>query len=106
MGVKMSAVAYVLPFLIVFAPSLLLIGTPQLIVLHTVTSAVGFAFIISAIQGWALYKLNWALRLAFLVTGGCFVWPGVTVNVAGVVLAAVLMALQVVQRRRNAATPA
>ena len=91
MGMKMSTVPYVLPFLIVFAPSLLLIGTPQAIALNTVTSAIGFAFVISAIQGWALYKLHWVLRLLFLITGACFIWPILAVKSAGAVLAAAQM---------------
>jgi TRAP transporter 4TM/12TM fusion protein len=106
MGVKMSAVPYVLPFLIVFAPSLLLLGTPQIIALNTLTSAIGFALVISAIQGWALYRLGWAFRLVFLAAGVCFVWPVLTVKGAGAVLAAVMLALQLFQRRRETAASA
>ena len=102
MGVKMSAVPYVLPFLVVFAPSLLLIGTPQAIAFNTATSAIGFVIVISAIQGWALYKLNWVSRILFLITGACFIWPVLAVKGAGAVLAIIVVVLQLLQRRREA----
>jgi TRAP transporter 4TM/12TM fusion protein len=106
MGVKMSAVPYVLPFLIVFAPSLLLIGTPQIIAFNTLTSAIGFALVISAVQGWALYRLGWAFRLVFLAAGVCFIWPVLAVKGAGAVLAAILLAVQLFQRWRETAASA
>ncbi|MDX1513479.1 MAG: TRAP transporter large permease subunit, partial [Gammaproteobacteria bacterium] len=104
MGVKMSAVAYILPFLVVFAPSLLLIGTPYTIIFNTVTSVIGFALIISAIQGWALFRLNLLIRLTFLAAGVCFIWPALIVKGVGAVIAAILLTLQLAQRLRELAT--
>ncbi|MGI9302591.1 MAG: TRAP transporter permease, partial [Gammaproteobacteria bacterium] len=98
-GVKMSAVPYVLPFLIIFAPSLLLIGTPDMIALDTIATAVGFVFVISAIQGWGLFKLSLPLRLLCFVTGACFIWPALAAKSAGLALAALMLGHQVIQRR-------
>jgi TRAP transporter 4TM/12TM fusion protein len=100
-GVKMSAVPYVLPFLIVFAPSLLLIGSPHAIALNTATTAIGFLLMISGIQGWALYRLSWTGRSLFFGSGVCFIWPMLTVKGIGILLALVLLATQLLQRRRE-----
>ena len=102
-GVKMSAVPYVLPFLVVFAPSLLLTGSPHVIALDTFTTAIGFLLIISGIQGWALYRLSWTGQFLFFMAGACFIWPMLTVKGIGAVLAIVLLAAQLLQRRRESA---
>jgi TRAP transporter 4TM/12TM fusion protein len=99
-GMKMSAVPYVLPFLIVFTPSLLLIGTPQAIVLETATTAIGFLFVISGVQGWALYRLNWTERLVCFATGACFIWPILAVKGVGILFAAALVTYMVVRSKR------
>ena len=103
MGIKMSAVPYMLPFLIVFAPSLLLIGDPATIALNTVAITVGFIFIISAIQGWAFAPLSLVIRLLYAIIGACLIWPSLTVRTVGVVSAAVAILLELVKRRRATA---
>ncbi len=100
LGVKMSAVPYLLPFLVVFTPSLLLFGTPEAIALDTVAAAIGFLFIISGIQGWGLYRMNWTERIFFLVTGACFISPVLAIKGVGVLLAVVAVAYTVVRSKR------
>lgn len=99
-GVKMSAVPYLLPFLIVFTPSLLLFGSLDVIVLNAVAIAIGFGFIISGIQGWALYKMGWVERLLCLLIGGCFVWPTMEVKAAALVFGAMAVAYIVRKNKR------
>ena len=103
MGVKMSAVPYILPFLVVFVPSVLLIGTPQAILLDSLAATLGFMLLISSIQGWALQSLFWPGRILFCVAGACLLWPALAVKGAGLVLGAVLIALQFMNRDRETA---
>jgi len=103
-GMKMSAVPYLLPFLIVFAPSLLLIGDPASIVVDIATITVGFMFVISAIQGWAMAPLNLFQRLLYAATGACFIWPSLLTKEIGVALAGVVIVLELIKRRRTAAS--
>ena len=103
MGVKMSAVPYLLPFLVVFVPSLLLIGTPQAILLESVSATLGFMFLISSIQGWALQSLAWPGRILYCVTGACMLWSDLAVKGTGLVLGAVLIAFQYMNRDRETA---
>ena len=104
MGVKMSAVPYMLPFLIVFAPSLLLIGDPATIALNTVAITVGFIFIISAIQGWAFMPLNLVTRLLYAAISVCLIWPSFTTKGVGVALAAIVVTFELVKSRRATAS--
>ncbi len=105
MGMKMSAVPYLLPFLIVFAPSLLLIGDPVTIAINTAATTVGFLFVISAIQGWALTPLNLLQRLLYAVTGACLIWPALPVKGIGIALAAVVIVFTLYEARRKTSTP-
>jgi TRAP transporter 4TM/12TM fusion protein len=99
-GMKMSAVPYLLPFLIVFTPSLLLFGTAEVIALNTLAVAIGFAFIISGVQGWALYKVGLVERLLYFLVGGCFIWPTMEVKVAALVLGAIAVTYAVLRNKR------
>ncbi len=102
-GMKMSSVPYLLPFLIVFTPSLLLFGTAEVIALNAMAAAVGFGFIISGIQGWALYKLGLPERLLCFLVGGCFVWPAMEVKAVAVVLGAMTVTYAVLKSKKMAA---
>jgi TRAP transporter 4TM/12TM fusion protein len=101
-GMKMSVVPYLLPFLIIFAPSLLLIGDPVTIIVNTTATTIGFLFLISAIQGWALTPLNKFNRVLYAAVGICLVWPSLSVKSAGIVLAAIAVVLGLIQNRRAA----
>ena len=105
-GMKMSAVPYIMPFLIIFTPSLLLLDTPANIALDTVAVAIGFLFVISGVQGWALARLNMIERALFLLTGACLIWPVIIMKGAGVVLAVGLLAYESYRSRRNTASDA
>jgi TRAP transporter 4TM/12TM fusion protein len=100
MGMKMSAVPYMLPFLIVFAPALLLIGDPMTIVFNTVAISIGFILVISAIQGWALAPLSLIPRILYAIAGSCLIWPSLVVRGAGLAMLAVIVVLELIRRRR------
>lgn len=103
MGVKMSAVPYLLPFLVVFVPPLLLIGSPQEIVLETAAAMFGLLMLISAVQGWVFRAVNWTRRLLMCAAGACLLWPDPLVKGAGLILGAVLVTVLVMNRRRESA---
>jgi len=102
-GMKMSAVPYLLPFLIIFTPSLLLFGTVETIALNAIAVAIGFGFIISGIQSWALYKLGLAERLVCFVVGGCFIWPAMEIKAVAVALGAITAIYAVLRNKRMTA---
>ena len=99
-GMKMSAVPSLLPFLIVFTPSLLLFGTAEVIALNTLAVAIGFAFIISGVQGWALDRLGLVERLLCFLVGTCFIWPAMEVKAVALVLGAIAVIYAVLKNKR------
>lgn len=100
-GMKMSAVPYLLPFLVIFTPSLLLFGAPGAIALDTITAAAGFALIIAAVQGWALYRMSLIERLFFGLAGAGLIWPDPAVKSAGAALAAIVVLVTFVMFKRK-----
>lgn len=103
MGVKMSAVPYLLPFLVIFVPPLLLIGSPQEIVLETAAAMFGLLMLIAAVQGWVFRAVSWPGRLLICAAGACLLWPDPLVKSTGLILGAVIVIVHVMNRRREAA---
>ena len=102
MGVKMSAVPYLLPFLVVFVPPLLLIGAPQEIAVETAAALFGFLMLITAVQGWGFHAMGWPGRALACVAGVCLLWPDVLVKGAGLILGIAVIAVHVMNRERGA----
>ena len=83
---KMGVVAFLIPYLFVYKPQLLLIGDwPQiaLVVLEASVAVVGFA---AAIQGFLIRHLSVPLRLAMLAGACLAVAPGIVPTLAGMAL--------------------
>ena len=99
-GIKMSLVPYLLPFLIVLMPSLLLFGTYDIIIIDTVAAAVGLTFMISGIQGWALQRLNLVKRALYLIAGSLLVWPDLNIKSVGALLSVAIIVFGLVSRKR------
>ena len=104
MGVKMGAVAYLLPFLIVYSPGLLLVGDAGQIVLSFASVAAGFAMLICGIQGWVRQRLALWQRGVLVAAGLALIWSDPTVKLAGLVLGLAGLALIAVSGRRAPST--
>ena len=88
--------AFVLPFLFVYSPSLLMIGDPWRIVVAVATAVLGVALISSGLVGYASRRLlGWERGVAVLA-GACFLLPddattyGIWINLAGLPLLAII----------------
>lgn len=91
---RFAAIKYVLPFLFVFRPELLLDGAPGDIAAALVVCTASTVLISAAFSGYLLAPLRrW--EQALLILSGCLLlWPGLVVNAFGVVPAAIVMARQ------------
>ncbi|MEW6265093.1 MAG: TRAP transporter permease [Thermodesulfobacteriota bacterium] len=93
-AVKMGLVAYILPFMVAYNPAILLKGPWSTIFMETATATLGTIFIASSIQGWLWRKYNWPERIMALLGGLGMFWPGLTTNIAGVILVSVIVYFQ------------
>jgi TRAP transporter 4TM/12TM fusion protein len=98
-SMKFGWAAFVVPFLFVFSPTLVMIGEPMEIAIAVVTAGVGVWLVSAALAGYFASRLSGMMRLAFGATGllalvpaGAF--PGaVFTDIIGVALGIVLMAI-------------
>jgi TRAP transporter 4TM/12TM fusion protein len=100
-SVKLGWSAFIVPFLFVFSPTLVMIGTPLAIVIAFLTAAFGVWLVSIGIVGFFLRKLAPGHRLAFaaagllaLVPAGAFA-GAVATDIVGVAIGALLVAWEV-----------
>jgi TRAP-type uncharacterized transport system fused permease subunit len=102
--------SYIVPFIFVYAPAMLLKGSITDIAVVTLTSLAGIWLVCSAMVGYFTRVLPAAIRLAFVVAGVMLLMPHQAspfmfwVNVAGLALGAALVTSEL--RGRKSPAPA
>ncbi len=98
--------AYIVPFLFVYSPSLLLIGDPVTVAVAFVTAVFGVWLVSCAVVGYFMRSFGVSMRLAFGVAGMAALIPanampgGVYVDIAGIVIGVALVAYEYVSVSR------
>jgi TRAP transporter 4TM/12TM fusion protein len=73
-GMRLGIVAYVVPFIFVFNPNLLLMGTVKDIILSVASTLSGALLLAIALQGYLFQKLNLIKRVCFILAAvGLFI---------------------------------
>jgi TRAP-type uncharacterized transport system fused permease subunit len=100
--------AFIVPFLFVYSPSLILIGDPVEIVRAVVTAMLGVWLVSAGLAGYFMSRLSLLMRGLFVLAGLAALLPAgafpeaVYIEVAGVMLGIALMVLEVTRMRRLA----
>ncbi|MFH0914260.1 MAG: TRAP transporter large permease subunit [Chloroflexota bacterium] len=106
-AMQLGIVCYLVPFIIVLNPALLLIGNTGDIILATVTAIVGVIALSAAIEGHLLSGLNAPQRILFAIGGMLTVIPGLVTDLPGLgILGLTLFWHWVNTRRLRASEPA
>jgi TRAP transporter 4TM/12TM fusion protein len=107
-AMRFSWTAYIVPFLFVFSPTLLLQGGSLAETLLTIaTAVVGVWFVSAGMIGYGLRSVGAAMRFASIVAGSLLLLPpnmaawAAMANVAGAVLAVGVVSLQWASARRR-----
>ncbi|MCG5102576.1 TRAP transporter permease [Oceanobacillus alkalisoli] len=83
-SVKLGLVAFIIPYMFVYGPSLLGIGSPSAITLSLVTSLIGVFSLGCALQGWFWgQQANLVLRGLLLIASIVLIYPGVISDLIG-----------------------
>ena len=88
-AVKLGLTGYIIPFMFVFGPSLLLIGDWDVIALSAVTAATGVAFLAGGLSGFFVKPANWATRILFIAAAFTLIKPGIWTDLSGLSLGVV-----------------
>ena len=107
-GMRLGIVAYIVPFVFVFHPALILVGTPGEIVLTVATASIGVVLLGIGCAGYLFRPLGWGRRVWVLAAGLCMMAPPVpgvsevVLDVAGLLLGGTLVAVERTARLRGA----
>jgi TRAP transporter 4TM/12TM fusion protein len=102
-AMKIGAAGFIIPFMFVYQPALLMIGDWPTIITSFITASAGIALFAGGLHGYFLTSANY-LHRALLVMGGlCLVFPGVWNDVAGAAIAILVIVLQYPAKRSETA---
>ncbi len=97
---KLAIGAFIIPYIFVFNPAMLLIDvTPLGIIQMVVTSLIGMTAIAACTEGWFFGKANALERILFLAGGLLMVDPRGITDIIGIVVLAVPIVAQLLKRR-------
>jgi TRAP-type uncharacterized transport system fused permease subunit len=68
-AMRLGIGTYLVPFIFVYNPGLLLLDTPQAIVMAVITAIVGITCLSIGVEGHLFRNLNWPQRLLFMAGG-------------------------------------
>ena len=89
-AMRLGVVTFLVPFIIVFAPALVLIGTPGEIALAAITAIIGIVGVSAGLEGFLFSSANWLQRLLLIIGGLAMFIPGHLTDLLGSGLLAVV----------------
>lgn len=93
-SMRLGGILFILPFLFVLNPSLILQGDITRILISTVTAITAIWLIASAMEGY-LYRVGiiaWPLRVMALIAGGLMIYPDLVTEILGLGVIALMYA--------------
>ncbi|MBI1396589.1 MAG: TRAP transporter fused permease subunit [Betaproteobacteria bacterium] len=101
-ALRLGATGYIVPFMFVFGPALLMIGSPARITLAAVTAIVGVVCLAGGLSGYFLRNATMWQRVLLVGAAFALIKPGVATDIAGAIMIALVIASQTVARRSAA----
>ncbi len=105
-AVKIGAAGFIIPFMFVYEPALLMIGDWPTILSSCVTASAGVLFFSAGLQGYFLTHAAMWQRIALVTAGLLLIKPGIVTDIAGAVLFVAVFGTQWLSRSNAAAQPA
>jgi TRAP transporter 4TM/12TM fusion protein len=102
-AMRLGAVLYIVPFMFVYSPALLAIGTLPEILLATLTAGTGIFCLAAGLQGWLLRATTPLERVLLLGAAVALIVPGLYTDLTGVGLLGLTLVIQSLRGRRQAA---
>ena len=102
---KLGIAAFIIPFIFVFNPQMLLFGVaghPVEMIWMIISAIIGIIGIGAGVEGYLITNMAWYERILAIVGGLGLVTPGVTTDMAGAVLLVIAVILQIVKSKKPA----
>jgi TRAP-type uncharacterized transport system fused permease subunit len=98
-AVKIGFAGFIVPFMFVYEPALLMIGDWQTIVASCISASVGIVLFAGGLHGYLVTVASKWQRALLIVAGFCLIKPGVVTDLVGAGLAVAVIMTQVAARR-------
>ena len=86
---RLAIAAFIIPFMLVYNPAMVLVNTTGWEVLFiAVTALIGMFAIASALEGWFLRELAWPWRILLAAGGLALIVPGIVTDLVGLAVCA------------------
>ncbi|MEX2616069.1 MAG: TRAP transporter permease [Alphaproteobacteria bacterium] len=93
-AMKLAATGYIIPFMFVYGPSLLMIGDAVTVAISCVTSVIGVCCLAAGLHGYFLRRANVIERLLLAAAAFTLIKPGLTTDIVGGCIITGIIALQ------------
>jgi TRAP transporter 4TM/12TM fusion protein len=100
-AIRLSIGAYIVPFMFLVSPALLLVGTPGEIVHCTVTATIGIVAMSAGGMGYMMTHCNIVERLMLFIGGIMLVEPQFITDAIGIIMCILVVISQLVKWRRE-----
>ena len=101
LGMKFALAGFLIPYMFVYGPAMVLVGSSTEITLAIVTGLLGTLALGAAVQGWLLKKAGWIERLILLIGALCLIKPGWVTDVIGLGLLIIVAGYQYTKIRKQ-----
>ena len=82
-SLRLGIAKYILPFVFVFAPGLVFVGTWDQILLAIMGGFAGIYALTATTEGWIIFKIDWPLRILMALCAFLFFTPGLDMSISG-----------------------
>ncbi|KPK33629.1 MAG: C4-dicarboxylate ABC transporter permease [Betaproteobacteria bacterium SG8_40] len=98
-ALRLGATGYIIPFMFVFGPSLLFIGSTGRIIQTAITAVVGVVCLAAGLSGYLLHRAVAWERVLLVASAVVLIKPGLTTDLIGFALIAAVIASQMATAR-------
>jgi TRAP transporter 4TM/12TM fusion protein len=100
-SVRIGAAGFIVPFMFVYDPALLMIGDWPAVVSATISATAGALLLAGGLQGYLLRPAALWERVFLVAAAFCLIKPGLATDLAGIALAGAVILSQFVAGRRE-----
>lgn len=100
-AIRLGIAAFIVPYMFIYGPELLLIGGTVDIILAVITAIIGIMGIGAATEGWLLKKVTIFERILLIAGSLCMVHPNFVTDLAGLVILVSVYLIQKVSLAKN-----
>lgn len=99
LSVKFALAGFIIPYMFVYGPAILLYGSWPEVIWAIITAGFGTMVLAAAVQGWLLGSIKNYQRIILLIASLSLIKPGIYTDLIGFILFAIILAIQLSNRK-------